>query len=1052
MKTTASRRDTLASAVRVCLSVLLLCAGLASAPAQTTPAATGTLSGRVQSEATGRYLNNARVTVKGSALVAFTDESGSYRLSLVPAGSAIIEAFYSGLEPLTVTVTVTAGQNSERDFGLNAKATSGDKSGIVKMDAFVASTSKVTEGEALATNEQRFAANIKNVVATDAFGDIAEGNVAEFMKFLPGVAIDYSDAMPLSIGLRGMDPSLTEVSADGGQMANATSTGTSRKFDFTQSSINNIARIEVYKVPTPATSASSLSGSVNMVSKSSFERSRPQFNFRVTATTTSDGFQLKKQPFPFEESIQRIKPGFDFDYTLPVNKSFGIVVTGSFSEKYNEQNIIPKTWNAVAAGTGATTAKPYLQSFQVIDAPKWYERESLGLKADYRVTRNSVLSVGTTLNHYKDFNGNNSMTFNAGTVATPSIANGASLSYGPDFTRGGTGRGAVTLTNNLLHLAARTISANARYRYEDGDWRADVGLYASDSQTWRRFEERGHFQNVAVALRNPVRIHFENIGDVGPATVIAYDNANNLVNLYDLRNYVLTTANTSSAGDVSENVEGGDFNVKRKFNVFGLPASLQTGASQKEQIRDRHVYNYSYTYVPAVAGDTTPLPFQYQVYGNRPNYFGYDNLPFVSPNRAVTAWRQNPALFTQTAGQRVTAEVNRINGSDQLRETITAGYLQGEIRLFNRLQLLTGVRYEKVNDKGAGALIEPTNVFVRNADGTFAHGTPTATVPRGPLIRKPEAGAAGSIEELRLIRTERGARSDVTYDGYYPSLHLNFNATANIVLRLAYASTYGRPDFPSITPNSTITVNDVDPTNFSAVPGVINVRNVGLKPYTAHNYDFSAEYYTDSGGSFTAGVFRKDIKNFFATVTKIATATDLESIGFDDDYLGWQLTTTANIGNAHINGAEFSARQSLKNVGGWARYFSVFANGTKLKLDSTVPGSFTRFLPLTVNAGVTYSQRPFSVSLNGNVRGEQNQGVSATQGADASLYFNPAVVMDMNASYQMTSHLALFVTGTNVFNRWRTYARYADATPDYARRSQTNSYGSIWSLGLRGTF
>ena len=186
------------------------------------------------------------------------------------------------------------------------------------MDAFVASTSKVTEGEALATNEQRFAANIKNVVATDAFGDIAEGNVAEFMKFLPGVAIDYSDAMPLSIGLRGMDPSLTEVSADGGQMANATSTGTSRKFDFTQSSINNIARIEVYKVPTPATSASSLSGSVNMVSKSSFERSRPQFNFRVTATTPSDGFQLKKQPFPFEESIHRIKPGFDFDYTLPV--------------------------------------------------------------------------------------------------------------------------------------------------------------------------------------------------------------------------------------------------------------------------------------------------------------------------------------------------------------------------------------------------------------------------------------------------------------------------------------------------------------------------------------------------------------------------------------------------------------------------------------------------------------------------------------------------------------------------------------------------------------
>ncbi len=105
-----------------------------------------------------------------------------------------------------------------------------------------------------------------------------------------------------------------------------------------------------------------------------------------------------------------------------------------------------------------------------------------------------------------------------------------------------------------------------------------------------------------------------------------------------------------------------------------------------------------------------------------------------------------------------------------------------------------------------------------------------------------------------------------------------------------------------------------------------------------------------------------------------------------------------------------------------------------------------------MNWGVSYSKRPFSVSLNWNARGEQNQGVSATQGAGASLYFNPVVVMDMNASYQMTRRLALFVTGTNVFNRWRTYSRYADATPDYARRSQTNSYGSIWSLGVRGTF
>jgi hypothetical protein len=154
---------------------------------------TGSISGRVQNEATGQYLNNARITVKGTTLTAFTDETGTYRIAGVPAGAATVDAFYSGLDPVQVTVNVPTGQNVERDIGLTNKAVYGDKSGTVKLDAFVLSASKMTEGEALATNEQRFAANIKNVVATDAYGDVTEGNVAEFMKFLPGVSVECSE-------------------------------------------------------------------------------------------------------------------------------------------------------------------------------------------------------------------------------------------------------------------------------------------------------------------------------------------------------------------------------------------------------------------------------------------------------------------------------------------------------------------------------------------------------------------------------------------------------------------------------------------------------------------------------------------------------------------------------------------------------------------------------------------------------------------------------------------------------------------------------------------
>ena len=221
----------------------------AASPLAAQPSATGEIAGRVQNEATGQYLNNARVTVKGTDLTAFTDQSGSFRLAQVPAGAVVLDVLYSGLDPQQVPVTVAAGQRAERDINLNSRDRYGASSAgnVVKLDAFVLSSSKLTEGEALATNEQRFAKNIKNVVATDAFGDVTEGNVAEFMKFMPGVTIEYSDASPNAIAVRGFDPNLTAVTADGAQLANASGSAANRSFLFTQVSINNVSRIEVTK-------------------------------------------------------------------------------------------------------------------------------------------------------------------------------------------------------------------------------------------------------------------------------------------------------------------------------------------------------------------------------------------------------------------------------------------------------------------------------------------------------------------------------------------------------------------------------------------------------------------------------------------------------------------------------------------------------------------------------------------------------------------------------------------------------------------------------------
>ncbi|MBM3854509.1 MAG: hypothetical protein FJ399_15390 [Verrucomicrobia bacterium] len=609
--------------------------------------------------------------------------------------------------------------------------------------------------------------------------------------------------MPLAVSVRGFDPNLTNVTSDGATLANASRNGQSRQFDFMQVSINNVSRIEVTKVPRPQDPASGISGSVNMVSKSAFERSRAQLNYRLFVSASSDGLMLKKQPFPFDTYERRINPGFE-----------------------------------------------------------------------------------------------------------------------------------------------------------------------------------------------------------------------------------------SSA--------------KRNLAPWGIPSAVQVGGLFKVQDRAHRRPSKVYSYNPP-DGDRSLAPFAMRVYTNRQHYFDYDYIPWPSPNGMVDAWGRNPSLFTQTLANQITSETNRINGAENFKENTTALYLQGEARFFHsKLLVLTGVRFEKIHTKAAGPLSDPDAAFLRNSDGTFARNA------QGARLRRPEAGAAGSLEELRLIRRELGRAVNGSFDGYYPSLHLTYNVTGNLLLRAAYAKTYGKGDFATVIPNTTIDENETyvagnpSPGSF---PGVLIVGNPDLAPWLAHNYDFSAEYYTDSGGVVSAGAYRKNISDFHDSITGVAaTPALLDRLGLEPNYAGWEVRTTVNGGSARVDGMEFNLRQSLKPLGSVGRHFSVFANATKLKLYGSRNASFTRFIPESFNYGFTVTRNPVTVMLKWNGRGEQRQGAVPVQGLDAYVHQEKRTTTDLNFTWQFRRQLALFANGRNIFNVHFRQLRYGPQTPAYAKVSTTYSYGVQWAFGMKGTF
>jgi iron complex outermembrane receptor protein len=1009
---------------------------------------TGTVTGRVQNVVTEKYLSGARILIKGTDQVVHTDQYGVYRLVGVQSGPVVLRVFYTGLDPQEISLIVPIGRSIEQDVALTSKARYGQDSGTVTLNPFVIGANRETDINAIAVNEQRFAPNIKNVIATDAMGDLLGSSAGEFLKFVPGLSVEYDNADVSAVSVRGLGGALTTFQTDGATVVSG-GIGSSRVVEMRTLALNNISRIEVTKVPTPSNPSDSLGGAVNMISKNAFERSGAQLRYGISLVGNAPkNITLDRTPEAHADNkTHKLRPGFDFDYTRPFGKSFGVVVTGLQSSKFNEQWISRESWNAAGTSTGASLAAPFLQQFSLQDVPRSETRTIFSVKADWRITPNSILSVGGRWSRYEGDTGTLGFTPTAGTIGTPAIAGGVPLSYSPNFTIGATGRGNVTLSGGAQHFNEDSYGSNVSYRYDDGKWKLDAGLNHSGANRTRDNVGDGSPVFVTAVMNKPVRVSFFDINEDRPGRIQVFDNDNKEVDPYDIRNYNMSSVSDNPQVQISS-YTAANLDVRRRLSVFPFPTAVQLGGLRRVQTLDARRESKALNFTGSNASATQ---FQYDTYVNQDSNLGFKNLPGISGRKVLQAMQAVPPLYTQTPAQIVSQETFRRTNSEYIEEAVTAIYFQGEARLFkNRLNVVTGVRFEKTASEGQGLLNDPNAVFVRNADGTFARNS------QGAQIRKPEAGTVNSIEQIRLTLTERGAQSKRSYEGYYPSLHLNYNFTENFIGRIAYAKTYGRPNFNDVIPNTTIqefNLSEEALENPDIPHGTITMRNPSLTPWIADNYDISLEYYTDQGGTFSAGAFVKDIKDFFGSSVKIATAADLDQLGLDPKYLGWNLSTRFNSGDARITGIEFNFRHSLRNVGMWGKYFTVFGNATQLKLEGNPYASFSSFIPKTANWGVSYNWKRISVMTKWNYRGLNKLTAVPALGPDGFLYLAARTTLDLSLGYQVSPRLSLIGTVNNVFNVIPLEnLNYAADTPAYARRATVSEYGVACAVGLKGTF
>ena len=169
----------------------------------------GSVTGTVSNAATRNLLPGARVEIVSLGLSALTDDTGRYVLAGVPAGSHELVVAYIGLDAVRRTVTVAAGQRMAQDFDLTT--------GIYKLDQFKVVGER--EGDAAAITAYRNSENLKNIAATDSFGNLPNLNAGEVAIRLPGIYGELDAGGNLSgFNVRGMGPGLNSVTMDGGLM------------------------------------------------------------------------------------------------------------------------------------------------------------------------------------------------------------------------------------------------------------------------------------------------------------------------------------------------------------------------------------------------------------------------------------------------------------------------------------------------------------------------------------------------------------------------------------------------------------------------------------------------------------------------------------------------------------------------------------------------------------------------------------------------------------------------------------------------------------------
>ncbi|ANO52591.1 TonB-dependent receptor [Woeseia oceani] len=472
------------------------------------------------------------------------------------------------------------------------------------------------------------------------------------------------------------------------------------------------------------------------------------------------------------------------------------------------------------------------------------------------------------------------------------------------------------------------------------------GELSRDNKLWEMSYTFSHAEEIT-----PLRVDWEyrSGADAFPNTI---DVANTYFDLdagaaiNDPANYDFRRVRNRS-DSIEEDIHSlkGDLRIDTEFGQHAGYLKFGVKYAARDKYRDRTNLNYtgasSFTLADTGLFHSGPADF----------LDGHAELGPVLDFAAHQALAQsNPEMFEFDAES---SALDSISSDYQIDETLLAGYAMASVDI-NNLTILGGARIERTE-----------------ADYTAYFVSLPAVDPLNPA-----SPFTGTTE----------------YTDVLPSLHLTYRPNDKVVVRGAWTNTIGRPNFQDVAP--ALEVEDDEGA----------AGNEDLDPFESMGLDLSFEYYFETAGIASIGVFYKEIKNpIFTRRTE------------DVVYRGIPLTVLSRPENADkgtLLGLELNIEQQFVNLPQPFDGLGASLNLTFIDSEVDVFGREEDNLPFfrqpdTIgNVALFYALGRFEARVAVSYRDAYLQGIGGDSSED--VYFDERTQVDLKVSFDATERFSLF--------------------------------------------